>query len=644
MIDTSKLLSKRTSRKALLSREGVTNLIIIKKNVVKIDGLLKERLVLSKVREGLLKQQRENERRRERERQLEAEREDDDTDVDPKSKKKSKSMLGGILKVILGGFLKFIGRLTFGILPKLPLLLKSIKLFTKIFTSIMRGGFNFVRVFIRMGAPLAKSLLKVGASIFNQIYSIIVKSIVPAAGGFLGRIAAVLGAPLSGALARRRLTGATTDLSKLFTEDQSLLKLRPVDPAESKIIKKERLIRKVKDDLTEAELKEEIKLRKKIRKKGFLFSEEDIVKEVRDKRKEVAEIARGREIQKKLAKGSRARIARVKAKEISESLGASARDKDFFKRLGLDPALGKRGADPKEIARQKKLLRKRMSPSFDKKLTERVLREAEIDGSLRTRVQLENAMDPLRTRKPGEDVLGDLFKRVDDPKQIMLDQPLMKAPIIKAQKITGKKGLAKFLGNIGGAQFLKPIRKFLNNTVKQIPFLGDLIGLLLDIFVFGEPVGRAAFMAIGGILGGFLGGAVGSLVPGPGTIIGGIIGGIGGDIIGGLLYDLIFGRKPAVNEAGTVTKGVVKGVSKGVQKFEEGGLVREYEPLPQIPFDKSTNLRSLAFYEKTQVGREVMVPIPIPIPSSRSQSQGSNIVVNQTSEKRTAFSQHYRRG
>ena len=73
-------------------------------------------------------------------------------------------------------------------------------------------------------------------------------------------------------------------------------------------------------------------------------------------------------------------------------------------------------------------------------------------------------------------------------------------------------------------------------------------------------------------------------------------------------------------------------------------MVREYEPLPQIPFDKSTNLRSLAFYEKTQVGREVMVPIPIPIPSSRSQSQGSNIVVNQTSEKRTAFSQHYRRG
>ena len=89
---------------------------------------------------------------------------------------------------------------------------------------------------------------------------------------------------------------------------------------------------------------------------------------------------------------------------------------------------------------------------------------------------------------------------------------------------------------------------------------------------------------------------------------------------------------------------VVKGVSKGVQKFEEGGLVREYEPLSQIPFDKSTNLRSLAYYEKTQVGREVMVPIPIPIPSPKNQSEGSTIVVNQTSVKRNPFSQHYRRG
>ena len=253
----------------------------------------------------------------------------------------------------------------------------------------------------------------------------------------------------------------------------------------------------------------------------------------------------------------------------------------------------------------------------------------------------------LKTNIPDPDVESLIEKASADKgiaKMVAEDALLDAVDQAKPPKIVGKKGLAKFLGNIGGAQFLKPIRKFLNNTVKQIPFLGDLIGLLLDIFVFGEPVGRAAFMAIGGILGGFLGGAVGSLVTGPGTIIGGIIGGIGGDIIGGLTYDLIFGRKPAVNEAGTVTKGGVKGVSKGVQKFNEGGSVREYEPLSQIPFDKSTNLRSLAYYEKTQVGREVMVPIPIPIPSPKNQSEGSTIVVNQTSVRRNPFSQHYRRG
>ena len=302
--------------------------------------------------------------------------------------------------------------------------------------------------------------------------------------------------------------------------------------------------------------------------------------------------------------------------QTKSRFGSLAREAEEQKKLLERLGIGKARKIPKVLSDKNFLL--------DKEAVEKLLKTNIPDADAESLI-FKAFTDKKAAQDVGQDALLDAIKRAKPPS-------------------VGKKGLAKFLGNIGGAQFLKPIRKFLNNTVKQIPFLGDLIGLLLDIFVFGEPVGRAAFMAIGGILGGFLGGAVGSLVPGPGTIIGGIIGGIGGDLVGGLIYDLIFGRKPAVNEAGTVTKGVVKGVSKGVQKFEEGGLVREYEPLPQIPFDKSTNLRSLAFYEKTQVGREVMVPIPIPIPSSRSQSQGSNIVVNQTSEKRTAFSQHYRRG
>ena len=380
--------------------------------------------------------------------------------------------------------------------------------------------------------------------------------------------------------------------------------------------------------LTEKELKQEIKLRKKIQKERFLLSETD-----------VEQIEKGKKITKRQVRIEKRQLAMAGKREAAESLGSSASDSKFFKRLGIDPKLGVRGADPKEIKASQELLeslgigKARKIPKYiadknfllDKEAVEKLLKTNIPDPDVESLIEKASA-DKGIAKMVAEDALLDAVDQAKPP------------------KIVGKKGLAKFLGNIGGAQFLKPIRKFLNNTVKQIPFLGDLIGLLLDIFVFGEPVGRAAFMAIGGILGGFLGAAVGSLVPGPGTIIGGIIGGIGGDIIGGLTYDLIFGRKPAVNEAGTVTKGVVKGVSKGVQKFNEGGSVREYEPLSQIPFDKSTNLRSLAYYEKTQVGREVMVPIPIPIPSPKNQSEGSTIVVNQTSVRRNPFSQHYRRG
>ena len=329
---------------------------------------------------------------------------------------------------------------------------------------------------------------------------------------------------------------------------------------------------------------------------------------------------------------------------------------------------------------------------------------AEGDLQVKTRVQTENALDPLRTRKPGEDILADLFGkppvkktrrqvpitdlgdldaprgRVDvtkilnkigkNPKQVaknlkagVVTRP-KKGEIEAAREIIKKfnstispveqmrfnmaKGFKGMLESIGGTPLVKSTRKLLSNTVGRIPFLGDLIGLLLDIFVFGEPIGRAAFMAIGGILGGFLGAAVGSLIPGPGTLIGGILGGLGGDIVGGLLYDLIFGRKPKVTPESAVTKGTVRGVSKTVKGFDEGGLVPRFQPSKlrvDDPMDKSINLRSFAFYERSQSGKEKMIPIPIPIPQESTNQQGQMIVVNNSGKQQTNnFSQLYRRG
>ena len=87
MINSSKLLSRATSNRNLISRKVLVDLTIVKRDAVKVDNLLKERLVLTKVREGIMRQQRENEMRREREQQLEEKRDDESANVDPNKKK-----------------------------------------------------------------------------------------------------------------------------------------------------------------------------------------------------------------------------------------------------------------------------------------------------------------------------------------------------------------------------------------------------------------------------------------------------------------------------------------------------------------------------------------------------------------------------
>ena len=57
MINSSKLLSRVSSNRNI-SRKVLIDLTIVKRDAVKVDSLLKERLVLTKVREGIMRQQR----------------------------------------------------------------------------------------------------------------------------------------------------------------------------------------------------------------------------------------------------------------------------------------------------------------------------------------------------------------------------------------------------------------------------------------------------------------------------------------------------------------------------------------------------------------------------------------------------------
>ena len=96
MINPGKLIPQRKEG-ARLSKETITTIGLVKKDVIKIDSLLKEKLVLSKVRYGILRRQAERERRFAREKTLESKKSrTQDYDVNLKSNKKGKGF-GGFL-------------------------------------------------------------------------------------------------------------------------------------------------------------------------------------------------------------------------------------------------------------------------------------------------------------------------------------------------------------------------------------------------------------------------------------------------------------------------------------------------------------------------------------------------------------------
>jgi actin-related protein len=653
MIDSSKLLSRTTSkRQSLLSRESVTNLIIIKRDTIKIDGLLKERLVLSKVREGILKRRMENEMRRERERNLEARRETDDESVSPESNKKPKSILGTIIKFLFGGFLKLFSGLFIRILPRLPFLIKTIAGFSRFFLRTLSGSFRLIGTLVARGAPLALNALKgVSKTLFTELAILIKKGTVPLvlrAANFLRGLG--IGASLLGT--RRAITGGDTT-SKVKRTEAAI-----EDPA-TKIKIGGRDITKKYEKLTDIELEEELLKRRELARRPLQMAESPFgtTDVIQQQKREIIKREQ-RDISKKFFKKQSDNLKKDKIAE--EKLLKKLLSKKGKLDMGNIP-------DPtymRDIDKAANLAQKNMDIESEQlrrltSMSDVELREIGFDA------------DEIRSNlgvKAGKDAGADaLLDAINNPKNT-----------VKASKLVGKKGLSKLLFNIGGEALEQSVKQSIKASIGVIPILGDLIGVLLDVFLFGEPVGRAVFKGIGSFALGALLAGVGTFLGGPiGTLLGSIIGGIGGDILGGIAYDLFFGRKPKAGGYSTVTGGgkeYLKGVSKAVniQYYNEGGLVakrskskknsgidpRILELYPELDPTKPSDyiklkrktlpldlaIESQAFYEKS-VGREIMVPIPIPIPNTNSQSQsGLSITVNTESQKRNTFSQLYRRG
>jgi len=627
MINSSKLLTNRSSGTTVLSRKSVTNIGIIREDVIKVDKLLKDRLVLSKVREGIERQNQERLRRVGREETLEKD-DDRDDDIDLKKKDPKPKRGGGLIAFLIGGVVSTIGFFALKFLPQLASLGKFFKVIFKSFTFVAGGALTalggFISMFNQSSTQLKgidkdltkeKKINNVFEDFTNSLRSVVYALILGGASalgirafrkkGMMSEAAITDLLQEMGQDARRGKTGMKGGFMEMMTEDELLDYLRG------------KQIREFERD--------------------FGYLDDDMVKPqtTKSKPKEADFSKVSRETGRRKSSPQK-----IKTEELLQ------RELEFSRTGRVSPDQLDVFDFEKKIGRGKKQLVKDVftKDKFKKKAGREIYTDLRtgIDIDLTNVPDIEEIVDTDEFDRLNKEMSETVFKG-DRP-----IKPKVKSKKVKVKPDTflgkGKRGLGKFLSELGIGGSLKPIRKFISESIGAVPLIGDLIAFLLDVFVFGEPPGRAAFMAIGSLaLGGLLAG-VGSALGPVGTILGGIVGGVGGDILGGIAYDLFFknGRDSSRPSFVPATKGVTR-------TFEDGGYVNP--DLPRSNFkplvnsvDKSTEIRSTPFYNKTTAGRVSFVPFPLVIPSKEQSQQEEQLIAmgNKASETRT-FSNLYKR-
>ena len=162
-------------------------------------------------------------------------------------------------------------------------------------------------------------------------------------------------------------------------------------------------------------------------------------------------------------------------------------------------------------------------------------------------------------------------------------------------------GVSKVLGRGGSKVLLRLTKNFVSPVIKRIPFIGGLIDFALNVFVFKEPPGKAAFKAIGAGLGAWLLGALGSIVPGLGTFIGAVAGGFVGDALGGLIYDLVFAKKSASDLGREATDREEEQKAKNLSQTAISGAVTA-KPVRQAAMGATKKVAKIATKKATKIG------------------------------------------
>ena len=624
MIDSSKLLTNRSNRSTTLSRKSVINIGLIREDVKKIDGMLKMRLVLSKVREGIEKQNQERLRRISREETIEK---DDDQDNDNNERRDiipKKGGGGGLIGALISGVLSVVGGIVLNFLPKILSLGKLIAKLSKPFIFVAAGSLGAIGGFLSQFSKTKEldgiDKRQLSEKKINQTFKDFNDAIVG-----LGISLLVGGAVLQIRKARRD-AGMMTEaqmldllqemgrdsrrgkgsFAEMMTDDELVDYLRGKKMREFE----EQFGRYYDDDFIDT--KPQKNIRKKIKiKAGSLGTPTGVIK-----------------------------LKNLSAKKIFARTGEAEAQRQLLKKLLEE-----------ETIRQQKILTEGATVRIDRTLGRRKGVAIDFSGvpDLEEMVdmdelnRLDAEMRKTGTKKVGVADFSDTSKRIGKMKTgvTLGEQPMFTAPKIGKSFLKQKGGISKALVAVGGEGFAATFKQGLKASVGVIPFIGDLIGILLDIFVFGEPIGRAIFKGIGSFAIAALLGALGFAVGGPfGAFIGGVAGGIGGDILGGIVYDMFFKSKRGISGSSAGTKGVIKGATT---QFGEGGFVGKPSFKPMVNTnDRSTQLRVTASYDKISAGRVKFIPIPLPIPSEE-QPQQEQIAMNKTTTTTKTFAGLYER-
>ena len=686
MIDTEKLLGRINDKGVILSEKSISNLGVVRRRLVDIDGMLKDKLVLAKVREGIRRQEEERLRRVEREDDIEEKDDDRDVDMDGRKRKPKKpkpsgprGILGPAGALLTGAGIAVVAQ-NLGFFRVATQVLKgvgSVALSTFMgLATVVDTGYKIVSAIesktLQMFGEKGLKTLKTFQKVFTTFVNVAVISALSAAGmrafGFTrGKLFPKVKIKKPRIRIKRpiKLTDIVKPPTKMPVDITDLRKSSEKIVKRAKVTRSKRgsKITRGQEKVTYSDAMDQNVIRegKKIKKIKVETKEKDKVTADKINKKAQKEVGGGQGSGKPTGKSKPSKVKtgsgapeKIPVTEQQKIVNA-AFSNDPYKRLARIAAL-ERELGMKFTAKQVADLKK-MSPQNFLKFYSDYYDISEGFGPPEA---------PFTKPKPkprsNQDIFDDMFKNIrtgeggmgiedpfgknffEDPNSPPGAMKLRRGIISNADNVTNVKSLSKLLEAFGGLPLVKATRRFLGNTVGRIPLIGDLIGLALDVFVFDEPIQRALFMMAGGALGGsigaWLGGILGTAVPVvgnlAGAVVGGFLGGVGGDMLGGFLYDVLFAGKPGF-PAGESQTPLEKG-AKGAVKLglSGGGLVpallsmNNGGSVPDIAYSAS--------YDKPGAGSVRFIPIIVPSSSDKDVESANVSGVVITKRKRSQSS------